>query len=145
MGRKYGIDLDLAFKDCLAPLRCAAVGPDVDLVKALDAVMFNLSAGNADAYGKTFQILYDENGPDLARSKICWRGSAYPELARRLATNNGKLAMLREMKCKGWAAFAGDTGVGLPVMQSGMDEGWLSRLAEVVAGRAQRYTMTVPG
>ena len=78
----------------------------------------------------------------------------------------GKRASLGEMDAKGWAAFAADTGLGLPLvrrrvveisdnvkmqaeevacalMQPGLDEEVLSRLAETVVGRAERCALTV--
>ena len=43
-------------------LRRVAARPAVDVLKLLDAVIFNVIAGNADAHGKNFSILYDAEG-----------------------------------------------------------------------------------
>ena len=135
-------------------------------LKLLDAVVFNLIAGNADAHGKNFSILYDETGPRLAPLYDLLATVAYPELSPKLAMQIGKRASLGEMDARGWAAFAADTGLGLPLvrrrvveisdnvkmqaeevagamMQPGLDEEVLSRLAETVVGRAERCAPTV--
>ena len=164
--RKYAGEGGPTFKDCFALLRRIAVRPAVDVLKLLDAVVFNLIAGNADAHGKNFSILHDETGPRLAPLYDLLATVAYPELSPRLAMQIGRRASLGEMDARGWAAFAADTGLGLPLvrrrvveisdnvkmqaeevacalMQPGLDAEVLSRLAETVVGRAQRCAPTV--
>ncbi len=70
--RKYAGDGGPTFKDCFALLRQISLRPAVEVLKLLDAVIFNLLAGNADAHGKNFSILYDERGPPWHRCMICW-------------------------------------------------------------------------
>ena len=164
--RKYAGEGGPTFKDCFALLRRVAVRPAVDVLKLLDAVVFNLIAGNADAHGKNFSILHDETGPRLAPLYDLLATVAYPELSPKLAMQIGRRASLGEMDARGWAAFAADTGLGLPLvrrrvveisdnvkmqaeevagalMQPGLDAQVLSRLAETVIGRAQRCAPTV--
>ena len=164
--RKYAGEGGPTFRDCFALLRRIAARPAVDVLKLLDAAIFNLIAGNADAHGKNFSILYDKNGPRLALLYDLLATVAYPELSPKLAMKIGKRATLAEMNARGWAAFAGETGLGLPLirrrvteigtrvearthevagalMGPGMDEGALSRFAERVAGRARKSVLTV--
>ena len=119
-----------------------------------------------DAHGKNFSILHDETGPRLAPLYDLLATVAYPELSPKLAMQIGRRASLGEMDARGWAAFAADTGLGLPLvrrrvveisdnvkmqaeevagalMQPGLDAQVLSRLAETVIGRAQRCAPTV--
>lgn len=56
---KYASEGGPAFKDCFALLRRVAARPAVDVLKLLDAVIFNVIAGNADAHGKNVEIRRD--------------------------------------------------------------------------------------
>ena len=159
--RKYASEGGPTLRDCFALLREIAVRPAVDVLKLLDAVVFNLIAGNADAHGKNFSILHDETGPRLAPLYDLLATVAWPELSPGLAMKVGRRATLAEMDAAGWARFAADAGLGLPLvrrrvaevsegvmaraeqvagalMQPGLDGEALSRLAEMTAGRAQR-------
>ncbi len=163
---KYPSEGGPAFEDCFAILRRLASRPAVDVLKLLDAVIFNLIAGNADAHGKNFSLLYDEAGPRLAPLYDLLATPAYPQLSPRLAMKIGKRATLAEMDAEAWAAFAADAGLGLPLvrrrigeigasvqtlaegvagalMQPGVDERTLSRLARMVVGRAAQCALTV--
>ena len=163
---KYASEGGPAFKDCFALLRRVAARPAPDLLKLLDAAVFNLIAGNADAHGKNFSILYDGEGPRLAPLYDLLATVAYPELSGRLAMKIGKRATLAEMDAKGWAAFAADTGLGLPLIRrrvaeisegvkaaahdvagalanSPLDEPALSGFAALVCDRAERCVSTV--
>ena len=163
---KYASEGGPTFKDCFATLRRVASRPAVDVLKLLDAVIFNLIAGNADAHGKNFSFLYDETGPRLAPFYDLLATVAYPELSSRLAMKIGKRATLADMNARAWAAFAADAGLGLPLvrrrvgeigesvkarahdvagalMQPGVDEGTLSRLVGMVLDRAEQCVLTV--
>jgi serine/threonine-protein kinase HipA len=77
---KYAGEGGPSFKDCFELLRRLAARPATDVLKLLDAAVFNLIAGNADAHGKNFSILYDERGPRLAPLYDLMATMAYPEL-----------------------------------------------------------------
>ena len=79
--RKYASEGGPTLNDCFALLRRVAVRPAVDVLKLLDAVIFNLIVGNADAHGKNFSILHDETGPRLAPLYDLLATVAYPELS----------------------------------------------------------------
>jgi serine/threonine-protein kinase HipA len=162
---KYASEGGPAFAECFALLRRAAARPAVEVLKLLDAVIFNLIAGNADAHGKNFSILYDAQGARLAPLYDLLATVAYPELSAGLAMKIGKRATLAEMDAKGWAAFAADAGLGLPLIRRriteisdgvkaaahdvahalvrpGFDEAALSRFAELTRDRAERCALT---
>ncbi|ASY73723.1 HipA protein (plasmid) [Sinorhizobium fredii CCBAU 83666] len=63
---KYASGGGPTFKDCFELLRRVSARPATDVLKLLDAAIFNLVVGNADAHGKNFSILYDDHGPRLA-------------------------------------------------------------------------------
>jgi serine/threonine-protein kinase HipA len=163
---KYASEGGPNFKDCFGLLRRVAARPAVDVLKLLDAVIFNLIVGNADAHGKNFSILYDSDGPRLAPLYDLLATVAYPELSPKLAMRIGKRATLGEMDAKGWSAFAADAGVGVPLirrrvseisqaaiarandvagelMRPGLDEAALSRFSAMAADRAARCLVTV--
>ncbi len=162
---KYAAEGGPTFKDCFGLLRRVAARPAVDVLKLLDAVIFNLIAGNADAHGKNFSILYDEQGPRLAPLYDLLATVAYPELSPKLAMKIGKRATLAEMDARGWTAFAADAGLGLPLIRRrigelsesvkarandvagalvrpGLDEAAIARFAEMIQDRAEQCAKT---
>lgn len=164
--RKYAGEGGPTFSNCFGLLRQVCVRPAVEVLKLLDAVIFNLLVGNADAHGKNFSVLYDEGGPRLAPLYDLLATVVYPELSPNLAMKIGGAATLGDMDSKAWATFAGEATLGLPLVrrrvteiskavkeqankvactliQPGLDEEILSRIAELVAGRAERCARTV--
>ena len=163
---KYASEGGPAFKECFELIRRVAARPAGDVLKLLNAVIFNLIAGNADAHGKNFSLLYDDQGPRLAPLYDLLATVAYPELSPKLAMKIGKRATLAEMDARGWAAFAADAGLGLPLIRRriaeisdgvkaaaqdvaqalvrpGLDEAALLRFAELIRGRAERCPLTI--
>lgn len=163
--RKYAGEGGPTLKDCFALLRRVAVRPAVDVLKLLDAVIFNLIAGNADAHGKNFSILHDEIGPRLAPLYDLLATVAYPEISPRLAMKIGRRPTLEKMDIAGWVRFADDAGLGVPMVRRrvveisavvraraeevaaglvrpGLEAEILTRLAGIVTGRAERCALT---
>jgi serine/threonine-protein kinase HipA len=137
---KYASEGGPTFKDCFALLRSVAARPAVDVLKLLDAVIFNVIAGNADAHGKNFSILYDAEGPRLAPLYDLLATVAYPDLSPKFAMKIGKRGTLAELDAKGWAAFAADAGLGLPLIRRRVAEickGVIARTGEVAAELAR--------
>lgn len=165
---KYASEGGPTFKDCFALLRRVAARPAVDVLKLLDAVIFNVIAGNADAHGKNFSILYDAEGPRLAPLYDLLATVAYPDLSPKIAMKVGKRATLAELDAKGWAAFAADAGLGLPLVRRrvaeiskgvrdkatgvaaelsrpGLDRTAIEQFAEMIRDRAERCALTITG
>lgn len=119
---KYASEGGPTFKDCFELLRRIAARPAVDILKLLDGVIFNAIAGNADAHGKNFSILYGDEGPRLAPLYDLLATVAYPDLSQKFAMKIGKRATLAELDAKGWTAFAADAGLGLPLIRRRVTE-----------------------
>ena len=103
-------------------------------------MIFNVIAGNADAHGKNFSILYGEEGPRLAPLYDLLATVAYPDLSQKLAMKIGKRATLAELDAKGWTAFAADAGLGLPLIRrrvAEISEATIARANEVAAELAR--------
>jgi serine/threonine-protein kinase HipA len=114
---KYASEGGPTFKDCFELLRRIAERPAVDVLKLLDAVIFNAIAGNADAHGKNFSILYSDEWPRLAALYDLLATVAYPELSPKFAMKIGKRSTLAELDARGWGDFAADAGLGLPLIR----------------------------
>lgn len=165
---KYASEGGPTFQDCFALLRRVAARPAVDVLKLLDAVIFNVIAGNADAHGKNFSVLYGDEGPRLAPLYDLLATVAYPDLSPKFAMKIGKRGTLAELDAKGWAAFAADAGLGLPLIRRrvaeisqgviartgevaaelvrpGFDRAAIESVAEMVRERAERCALTVAG
>lgn len=163
---KYAEEGGPTLEDCFRLLRSHSLHPALDVLKLLDAVIFNLIVGNADAHGKNFSILYRRNGPRLAPLYDLLSTVAWPELSPRFAMTIGKRATFAELDAEGWAAFASGAVLGLPFVRRrvadisqtirtraekvtctlrhpGLDAGVLSRLAKCVADRAERCARTI--
>ena len=165
---KYASEGGPTFKDCFALLRSVAARPAVDVLKLLDAVIFNVIAGNADAHGKNFSILYDTEGPRLAPLYDLLATVAYPDLSPKFAMKVAKRATLAELDAKGWAAFAAEAGLGLPLIRRrvaeiskggrdkatvvaaelsrpGLDRAAIEQFAGMICDRADRCALTIAG
>ena len=164
--RKYAGEGGPALRDCFALLRRVAARPAVDILKLLDAVIFNLIAGNADAHGKNFSLLHADAGTCLAPLYDLLTTVVYPELSPRLAMKIGKRATLEEMDSRAWESFAAGAGLGRPLVYrrvaeisaavelrahevagalegEALDGAALSGLADTVAARANHCARTV--
>jgi serine/threonine-protein kinase HipA len=104
-------------KDCFELLRKITSRPAVDVLKLLDAVIFNAIVGNADAHGKKFSVLYEETGPRLAPLYDLLSTVAYPDLSSKFAMKIGKKSTIEELDAKEWEAFAKECGLGFPLVR----------------------------
>ena len=111
---KYEAEGGPTFADSFSLLRRASSRPAVDILKLLDAAIFNLVVGNSDAHGKNFSLLYVDGEIRLAPLYDLLSTMAYPELSPRLAMRIGKRAELHEMGIKTWPQFAESTGLSTP-------------------------------
>lgn len=137
---KYASEGGPTFKDCFELLRRLSVRPATDVLKLLDAAIFNLIVGNADAHGKNFSIPYDDQGPRMAPLYDLISTVAYPDLSPKMAMRIGKRGTLAEMDADGWKAFAKDAGIGLPLLRRRVVE-----LSEAVSSESGRVVDTLSG
>jgi len=117
--RKYASEGGPIFPDCFALLRRAATRPARDILKLLDAAIFNLIIGNADAHAKNFSLLHSSGGAimlaplyDLLSTVI------YPNLHVKLAMKIGGKAVLEDIEPRHWERFAADAQLGAPYVRT---------------------------
>lgn len=115
--RKYAAEGGPAFRDLFALTRAYVRQPAVDVLKLVDAAIFNLCIGNADAHGKNFSFLLDEAGPRLAPLYDLLSTIAWPNLSPRLAMRVGRAGLVEELDGETWARLAADAGIALPFLK----------------------------
>ncbi len=136
--RKYAREKGPTFRDCFALVRAATRKPADALLRLLDAAIFNVIAGNADAHGKNFSLLYAEGGTRLAPLYDLLMTVAYPELSPGFAMKVGKKATLAELDEAAWRAFAEEGGLGFPLVRRRVWE-----LCEAVAVQAESVAVAL--
>lgn len=163
---KYAAEGGPTFKTSVELLRRVTTRPAIDVLGLVDAAIFNVIAGNSDAHGKNFSLLYEEQGIGFAPLYDLLCTVAYPQLAPSLAMKIGRAATLEEVRATSWTTFAADIKVGAPfvrrrvdeltsaipdalsaaitqVMKWGLDVEALNRFAALISARAIRLAKTV--
>lgn len=160
--RKYASEGGPTFKDCFALLRHVATNPAADVLKLLDAVIFNAIVGNSDAHGKNFSILYGRRNRTSRFNLDKHLGEqqfseeyglvsfaplydllatvAYPELSPSFAMKIGRRGTLSELEPSDWQTFGTDAGLGMPLIRKrviDMCEHIGARIPAVVAELSQ--------
>lgn len=161
--RKYAAEDGPTFKACFDLLRRATTVPALAVLSLLDAAIFNLIAGNADAHGKNFSLLYQPGGATLAPFYDLLATVAYPDLSPKLAMKIARRATLDEIGQTTWPEFAAEVGLGAPFVRrrvkelaeavianapkvaespalAGLDTGALTRFATLIVSRAERVS-----
>jgi serine/threonine-protein kinase HipA len=120
--RKYASEGGPIFPDCFALLRRAATRPAREILKLLDAAIFNLIIGNADAHAKNFSLLHsagNRGGPiTLAPLYDLLSTIIYPNLHMKLAMKIGGKAVLEDIEPRHWERFAAEAGLGAPFVRA---------------------------
>jgi serine/threonine-protein kinase HipA len=116
--RKYASEGGPIFPDCFALLRRAATRPAREILKLLDAAIFNLIIGNADAHAKNFSLLHRSNVITLAPLYDLLSTIIYPNLHVKLAMKIGGKAVLEEIESRHWERFAADAQLGAPFVRA---------------------------
>lgn len=125
--RKYASEGGPTFPDCFALLRRAATRPARAILRLLDAAIFNLIIGNADAHAKNFSLLHKDGAIVLAPLYDLLSTVLYPELSPKLAMKIGGKSVLKEIEPRHWEKFANDAGLGAPYVR-----GRIGQLCEAV-------------
>ena len=120
--RKYASEGGPTFADSFALLRRAATRPARDILKLLDAAIFNLIIGNADAHSKNFSLLHQGGAIMLAPLYDLLSTVAYPDLSPKLAMKIAGKATLNEIKSHHWGVFADQVGIGAPYVHRRVKE-----------------------
>jgi serine/threonine-protein kinase HipA len=163
---KYANEGGPTFKTSVELLRRVATRPAVDVLRFVDAAIFNAIAGNSDAHGKNFSLLYEEGSIRLAPLYDLLCTAAYPQLSAKFAMKIARAATLEDIRSSSWTTFAVDVGVGAPFIRTrvrdltaavpgaltaavdqasqwGLDVAALNRFAGLIASRASRLATTV--
>jgi serine/threonine-protein kinase HipA len=163
---KYAAEGGPTFRTSFELLRRAATRPAVATLALLDAAIFNLIVGNADAHGKNFSLLYDVGTTSLAPLYDLLSTIAYPDLSPKLAMKIAKRATLEELDRRSWEAFRADIGIAAPFVRrrvkelaaatqtevpdvsgaisgAGLDGDALRNYAAAIVARAERVLKTV--
>jgi serine/threonine-protein kinase HipA len=164
---KYASEGGPTLTDCFELLRKTASRPAVEILKLLDAVIFNVIVGNADAHGKNFSLLYEETGPRLAPLYDLLSTVVYPDLSSKFAMKIGEKSAIEELDAKAWEAFAKECGLGFPLVRRriiqmselvksglkkaseeldipGLDRNAITAISEIIQERAeQSMTMAI--
>ena len=115
--RKYASDGGPTFAPCFDLIRRACIQPAPAVLRLLDAAIFNVVIGNADAHGKNYSLLYRPEGIGLAPLYDLACTAAYPQIHGKLAMKIGGRAMLEEFTPTTWADFAAEIGMSAPFVR----------------------------
>jgi len=104
--RKYAADDGPTFKSGFALLRGAADDPAKETRRLLDAAVFNLIVGNADAHGKNFALLHASGATRLAPLYDLLCTVAYPQLSAKPAMKMAGEGVPEDFNPRTWEKFA---------------------------------------
>jgi serine/threonine-protein kinase HipA len=118
---KYQNEGGPSLQQCFQLLRRASSFPVVDIVRLLDAVIFNFLIGNHDAHGKNFSLLYQQN---TAKSRttalapfydlLCT--DYYPDLSKKMAMKVGGEYEAEKVYPRHFERFADEVGLTKPMV-----------------------------
>lgn len=112
--RKYAAEGGPNFKNSFDLVRRVSARPAIDVLRLLDAAIFNAIIGNADAHGKNFSLLYGPTGPVLTPLYDLLSTIIYPEVSANLAMKIAKKSVITELDRRTWSKFAEDIGMTAP-------------------------------
>ncbi|MBX9614912.1 MAG: type II toxin-antitoxin system HipA family toxin [Caulobacteraceae bacterium] len=114
---KYAAEQGPNFPDSFNLLRRVTRVPARAILALIDAALFNLIIGNADAHGKNFSLLYTPEGLRLAPLYDLLCTSIYPDVHARMAMRMGGAARLEEITLQALNEFAAEAGVAAPYVR----------------------------
>ncbi|MBI5941777.1 MAG: type II toxin-antitoxin system HipA family toxin [Caulobacterales bacterium] len=130
--RKYASEGGPTFAPCFDLLRRACAQPAPAILRLLDAAIFNVAVGNADAHGKNYSLLYRPEGIGFAPLYDLLCTAAYPEVHAKLAMKIGKRASLEEFTPDTWSDFGREIGMSAPFVRRRV-----AALAELILARVE--------
>jgi serine/threonine-protein kinase HipA len=129
---KYSAEGGPTFKVAFDFVRRATTRPALAILALLDAAIFNVIIGNADAHGKNFSLLYDD-GWHLAPFYDLLSTVAYQDLSPTFAMKIGGCGTLEEIASATWPKFAREIGMAAPYVR-----GRVQALANAAREHVQR-------
>ncbi|MBV8060578.1 MAG: HipA domain-containing protein, partial [Alphaproteobacteria bacterium] len=135
---KYASEGGPRFPDCFDLVRRACTTPAPAILRLLDAAIFNVILGNADAHGKNFSLLYRQGAVTLTPLYDLLCTVAYPELSAKFSMKIAKRATIEEFRPDTWEQFTAEIGVGAPYTRRRV-----RALAESMAEQAPKVAATL--
>lgn len=96
---------------CFALLRRATRPSAPQVIRLLDAVVFNALIGNHDAHAKNFSLLYSESKPTLSPLYDLLCTAVYPTLTAKMAMKLGSKYRFQDVQGRHWQQFAEAAGL----------------------------------
>jgi len=115
--RKYQQEGGPTVKDCVALLREWSTTPVLDILGFIDALIFNLLIGNADAHGKNFSMIYAGGTRRLAPLYDLVSTVAWPDLSTRLAMGIGHGKNINDLNTAHFKRMAEECSLGWPMVR----------------------------
>ena len=120
--RKYQAEGGPTLGDCIALLRDWSTTPVLDIPGFVNALIFNVLIGNADAHGKNYSLWYSHGNRRLAPTYDLVCTLVWPQLSRNLAMKIGGCDSVNAFTIGDWKKMAKTTGLGWPMMRERMAE-----------------------
>ena len=96
--------------DCFGLIRTATRPSAPEVLRMLDAIIFNALIGNHDAHAKNFSLLYHGRRPVLAPFYDLLSTAIYPSLTDKMAMKIGSKYKFTELYSRHWEQFATNAG-----------------------------------
>jgi serine/threonine-protein kinase HipA len=103
-------------------VRDVCTKPGVEILKLLDAAIFQVLVGNADAHGKNYSLLHRDDGIILAPLYDLLCTVAYPDLSPTFAMKIARRGTLADLKPGDWDSFAKEAGLTSPFVRRRVTE-----------------------
>ena len=129
---KYQQEGGPTVRDCVALLREWSTTPVLDILAFVDALIFNMLIGNADAHGKNYSMVYAGGTRRLAPLYDLVSTIAWPELSTRLAMNIGHGESVNDLNPAHFKRLAEECDLGWPMIRERVEN--LARGAVEVVG-----------
>jgi len=141
---KYQKEGGPSLKQCFGLLREVSSTPVIDLMRLLEAVIYNYLVGNNDAHGKNFSLLYQSIGTENPETRLAPLYDIvstiyYPELSRDMAMKIGGEYSSENVTARNFEQLAEETGLAKPLVRSRVRE-----MAERVIAALGKVEVTHP-
>ena len=115
--KKYQQEGGPYVRKCIALLREWSSAPVLDIRDFVDAMIFNVIIGNADAHGKNYSFLYSLNSRRLAPFYDLVCTLAWPQLSKVLSMKIGSGKNLNEIRLHHFRKMADECRLGWPMVR----------------------------
>jgi serine/threonine-protein kinase HipA len=110
---KYQSHSGPSITDCFHLLRDQTRPSALNVLRLLDAVIFNALIGNHDAHAKNFSLLYQRGVPKLAPLYDLLSTAVYADLTSKMAMKIGSKYRFEDVQARHWDQFAQEAGLSV--------------------------------